>query len=461
MSSRRKQIQTNRAIALIRVSQRDKDALSPEVQRRAVVTLAGEHDWSLRAADILDENLDENGRVRNVSGSWELADRPKLRYAIEEVEARRARVIIAERFDRMFRNELLRRMVVKRVEEAGGQLWSKASGEMTNQSAEGRLAHNVNGDVSEYTLQTAKERSWDAVELAIEHGTYPGPVAPLGYVKGADGVLARDRKATVKTVHEAFERRTAGASYDEVRGFLRERGIERTLSGTRKMLRSRVYLGEIHFGKHTPNLRAHDAIIERDLFDRVQKTFVSAGRKAKSERLLARLRLVRCGTCGGRMSVSGNGEGYMIYRCTGDDCRRPMAISAEIIEREVIAIVKEADATDTGRARREQNAREALVEAEQARVVKDTYKRRYMMLPPGEDDAEMQAFVEQAVVDYERKRERARQLAELSGDVTTDVSVLDDADTPIDTRRNVIRSRVKRITVAQGRGAERITVELL
>src|ERR1700722_3092470 len=110
-----------RSIAILRVSQRKDDALSPEVQRRAVIKLAEEHGWTLRAEDVLDENV-TNGKIRNVSGSWELKDRPKLRYAIEEVEAKRAHVIVAERFDRLFRNEILRRMVLKRIEDAGGQV---------------------------------------------------------------------------------------------------------------------------------------------------------------------------------------------------------------------------------------------------------------------------------------------------------------------------------------------------
>ncbi len=114
-------VMPDRAIGYVRVSQRDKDALSPEVQRRAIKKYAAENGWSLRDEDILDENEDANGKVRNVSGSWELKDRPKLRYAIEEVEARRAKVILAERFDRMFRKETLRRMVVERIQDARGE----------------------------------------------------------------------------------------------------------------------------------------------------------------------------------------------------------------------------------------------------------------------------------------------------------------------------------------------------
>ena len=63
------------------------------------------------------------------------------------------------------------------------------------------------------------------------------------------------------------------------------------------MLRSRMYLGEIHFGE-LHNLNAHEPIIkDRALFERVQRRTVSRGRQAKSERLLARLGVLRCGTC--------------------------------------------------------------------------------------------------------------------------------------------------------------------
>ena len=63
-------------------------------------------------------------------------------------------------------------------------------------------------------------------------------------------------------------------------------------------MRSRMYLGEIHFGE-LHNTHAHEAIIkDRRLFERVQRRTVSRGRHAKSERLLARLGVLRCGTCG-------------------------------------------------------------------------------------------------------------------------------------------------------------------
>src|SRR5256714_839976 len=89
-----------------------------------------------------------------------------------------------------------------------------------------------------------------------------------------------------------------------------ENGIERAISGVAWMLRSRMYLGEIHFGE-LHNTRAHEAIVkDRGLFERVRRRTVSRGRQAKSERLLARLGVLRCGTCGSRMVINSYSGSY-------------------------------------------------------------------------------------------------------------------------------------------------------
>src|SRR5215469_9123118 len=98
---------TDRAIGLVRVSQRDGDASehSPEVQVRGMINHADDGGLRLEPRDIWDENVDEvNGKVRKVSGGWDLSDRPRLAAAIEAVEAGTHQVILAERFDRLFRN---------------------------------------------------------------------------------------------------------------------------------------------------------------------------------------------------------------------------------------------------------------------------------------------------------------------------------------------------------------------
>jgi DNA invertase Pin-like site-specific DNA recombinase len=444
-------MQSARAIAIVRVSQRDKDAISPEVQTRAVGRLSDEHSWSLDVQDILDENVDDNGKVRNVSASWALEDRPKLLYAIEEVEAKRAKVIIAERFDRMFRNELLRRMVVKRIEDAGGQLWSEKGGQMTNQKAESRLAHNIGGDVSEYTLETAKERSWDAVEIAIETGTFNGPVAPLGYVVGPDRRLAPD-KASKRIVVDAFDLRAGGATAKVVRAMLAERGVKRSLAGVRQMLASRVYVGELHAGEHTPNLKAHPAIIDRDVFERVQRMSVPAGRNTKSDRLLARLGVLRCKSCDGRMSASQTGRGYAFYRCASNECKQPMTISAPLVESVVEQAMPDLLASLKGHASEVEQYEAAKVAMETAQARYDAYTADYDPLEPS--DVERRHSL-RAVRDAARAK-----VASLEGSASRDFPIgarWDDLSFTL--KRIGIQRRIERIVIAPGRGEGRITIQ--
>ena len=66
---------------------------------------------------------------------------------------------------------------------------------------------------------------------------------------------------------------------------------------------SRAYLGELHFGELV-NLQAWPAIVPRELWEQVQKTRIPRGPMPRSELLLARLGVLRCGSCGCRMSAT-------------------------------------------------------------------------------------------------------------------------------------------------------------
>jgi len=55
----------------------------------------------------------------------------------------------------------------------------------------------------------------------------------------------------------------------------------------------RMYLGEIHFGELLNTGAPEPIITDRGLFERVRRRAVSRGRKAKSERRLARLGVLR------------------------------------------------------------------------------------------------------------------------------------------------------------------------
>ncbi len=440
-----------RAIGIIRVSQvggREGESFaSPSTQReriRGACTTEG-----LRLLDVLDE-------TNSVSGGAELDHRPGLGPAVEAVEAGRADVIVAAYFDRLFRNLEVQAQVIRRVEAAGGEVLAVDVGQVTNGSAAQWLSGTVTGAMSEYFRRSARERSGEAQAAAVARGVLPYPNVPPGYRRGDDGVLA-PTPAEAKIVVEAFGMRAAGATVNEVRAHLRANGVERSHHGVGAMLASRVYLGEIHFGDLL-NLEAHPAIVDVDTWKRVQRARVSRGRKSKSERLLARLGVLRCGSCDARMVVgTSNNSAYWIYRCppTGD-CQRRVTISAEHVERIVVDTVRAALGDAEGRASAEHHARDAEVALERAQANLDAAIRTF-------DGLEDEQAARERLGELRDVRDRAQDRVEHLGGsrVAVVVNAAEDWDRlSLDARRALIRATVERVLVAPGRG-DRVTVELV
>jgi Recombinase zinc beta ribbon domain len=165
-----------------------------------------------------------------------------------------------------------------------------------------------------------------------------------GYTRGEDGVLVLVPELA-PVVREVFQRRDRGATIVQLQAFLLEHGIEQSVAGVASMLRSRMYLGEIHFGGlHNPH--AHEPIItDRALFERVQRRTVSRGRQAKSQRLLARLGVLRCGTCGSRMVINSYSGNYRCGDTSADRCQRRAAVKAERVEAMVLDALRAYSAT--------------------------------------------------------------------------------------------------------------------
>ena len=221
----------------------------------------------------------------DVSGKLPLARRPGLLKAIEMVEAGEADHIVVAYFDRLVRSLKVQLEVIERVEHAGGEIYAIDHGRLTNGTAATRMSNNMMGAAFQYYAEVTGEKVAAAQERVVARGVLPNSRISPGYVRGEDGVLVVERPKA-RIVVQAFKRRDRGASLVEIQALLAENGIERSISGVASMLRSRMYLGEIHFGE-LHNTRAHEPIIkDRALFERVQRRTVSRGRQAKSERLL-------------------------------------------------------------------------------------------------------------------------------------------------------------------------------
>jgi DNA invertase Pin-like site-specific DNA recombinase len=347
-----------RDVVVVRVSEKgdreDEHFHSPEVQIEAATRWAKDRGERLVASPI--PEID-------VSGKLPLSKRPGLLAAIEMIEAGQVDQLVVAYFDRLVRSLKVQLEVIERVERAGGEMFALDHGKLTNGTAAQRLSTNMLGSVFQYFAEITGEKVAAAQGRAVARGVYPHPKIPVGYVRGENGVLVVE-PAAAKVVVQAFKRRDRGASLVEIQALLAENGIKRALSGVAWMLRSRMYLGEIHFGE-LHNLNAHEAIIkDRALFDRVQRRRVSRGRQAKSERLLARLGVLRCGTCGSRMVINSDSGSYRCGDTSANRCRRRAAVKADRVEAMVLDGVRAYSATADAPPRALQ--REQIREADEA-----------------------------------------------------------------------------------------------
>jgi hypothetical protein len=245
------------------------------------------------------------------------------------------------------------------------------------------------------------------------------------------------------------------------------------------MLASPAYLGELHFGELV-NRSAWEPIVERHVWDAVQATRVPSGRTAKSDLLLARLGVLRCASCGGRMVAGGqtfrytsrkdgsvSSGRYAFYRCgaSDGDCTARCSVSAEKLEELVIEHVKAIYAGGKGRASQARKARGAAARAEKARAKLDTAKRRMLLLPDGEDDAAAIAVIEELTTQLRSDEAEAQRQASLGGVAVADAAtILDDPDPEaLGAKRALIRLALASITVRPGRASieKRVSVEPL
>jgi hypothetical protein len=419
--------------------------------------MADLHGWVLSPDDFLDENVD-NGRVRRKSGGAELIDRPKLAQAVEAIEVGQARILAAENFDRLFRNLDVQRAVVRRVENAGGEVWERA-GRISMRKAADKFNATIKGASSEYVKDTAEERSWDAVELAIEQGKVPWSQTAPGYTRSQESKLHPDLEM-VPIIRAAFEMRRDDGRIADVRAFLARHGINRSYHGTQHLLRDRIYLGQIHFGKHTPNLSAHEPIIDPSLFEDVQARKDPRGRRSKSDRLLARVGVLVCSGCGGRM-IAGtqkqNGRRYPFYRCgrVREDCDHRQAISAKLTEEKVVATMKDWLADLRGKASADVDLTEAESELTQAQEILDRAFKAF-------SGFESEEAARQRLLDLKEARDRARnryeELSRKRERRMFAITVADWDQLTLADQRKLIQAALDRVVVRPGRGDDRIVI---
>jgi DNA invertase Pin-like site-specific DNA recombinase len=447
-----------RAVGLIRVSRvgdRKGDRfVSPKDQRHRIERFADQE--GIELLDIYEE-LD-------VSGGWPIDQRPGLRRILGEIEARHrgANSLIVGYFDRLGRSTDTGQEVMRRLAVAHGHLFVAEEGEQRVDTPDAWFIFTIKMATAElYRRQTAV-RVRAAKVRSIERGVAPFPSLIAGYLKTADGTITVD-PVLAPVVRRAYEMRVEGSTWNEIRAHLRGHGIRRCLRGTVRLLSSRMVLGELHSGE-LKNEKSHEPIVERVLWDRVQKMQKIRGRSSNQQRLLARLGLLRCGMCQTPMIVGGQVQKrragnkiYPDYRCQGRaagvDCPRGMHMLAEPLERIVKDQLFEDLGKRTGALDIEETISALRIELEAAEAERDNV----IALLAGYENLHAararldtaQAKVDEIAARYDAARQAADPIFTLYADRSEDEFEFHEL-------RALLRASFVSIAIVPGRGRERV-----
>jgi hypothetical protein len=403
----------------------------------------------------------------DVSGRRPLEKRKGLKRAVDDVEAGRAQVILTAYFDRFVRSYATRAEVLQRVEKLGGQVFCLDTGRTSDATAADWLSGSMMALMAEYQARQGGEKLTVTKQRNIDLGKPPFPHVTLAFERIPDGPdKGRLRPSEwAPLIAEAVRMRAgvdrvAPAPWIEIQRYLDERGLRLTQNRIRLTLDSRLLIGEIHFGENfTPNLHAHEPIVEPALWRRAQEAKAPKGRLGHSERLLARLGVLVCGTCGSRLVVCSSRTSYGVYRyyrCMKDWCERPAAVMCDTAEQ----IVRDETIRLCAGIKERASARQELEQARLARVeAEERYAGAIRTLAGRGGEAatrevldELEAERDVVVAEHER----------LVALTTPDLTISTGADWELltfDERRRLIRAVIVQAVVAPGKGPGRVTVE--
>jgi DNA invertase Pin-like site-specific DNA recombinase len=306
-------------------------------------------------ADAYGHKIVEEGIDLDRSGGD--MSRPIFDGFLERIGRGDADGLIVAKLDRFARSNLGALQAIESIEGAGGILISVQE-QIDPRSASGRFMRSIFLATAQMERERIGEQWHVARSSAVGRGIHVSHHVPPGYVRAPKSSDAKtDRRLSphrkhARTIRTAFTMAAAGTSDAEIAAYLNQRALPVTSvkegdketfwqsSRVKRLLASRVYLGEASSGNGIVNPDAHEALVDETTFTlaqshRAPSRSVSNGAGA----LLAGL--CRCASCSFAMkSQQARGTAPGIYRCSTTSvhgrCAAPSSISKDRFERYVL-----------------------------------------------------------------------------------------------------------------------------
>lgn len=294
-----------RVALYIRVSTEEQalHGYSLEAQKQALTEYAQKNDLH-----IVDYYIDEGKTARK-----RYTKRKNFMRMMEDVQAGKIDIIVFVKLDRWFRN-VRDYYKIQDILEQHNVNWKTIFEHYDTSTANGRLHINIMLSVAQDEADRTSERIKFVFADKLQRGEVVSGHMAFGYrIEGKKLVVDPEQAEIVKDIFDYYlyrQSKYATVSYieDKYGQMIRYNTISR-------MLKKRIYTGEYH---GIPNFC--DAIIDREVFEKVQEVLKSNVRVNKTRIVYVYSGLLRCPICGSSLASAKTktspGTYNIHYRCS-------------------------------------------------------------------------------------------------------------------------------------------------
>jgi site-specific DNA recombinase len=297
-------------------------------------------------------------------------ERPALKRLIQDLKDKKLDTILVHKVDRLSRNNKDVLNLIDDILTPNNQRVLVSSGDIDSSTTNGYMFISLLGTFARYERETIIDRVKIGMQKRAEEGKYNGGKM-LGYDSVEGQLIINPVEA--KIVKQIFEFRSKYWGYKKIANFLNDRG-EKTknnnnfsIESIKTILNNQRYVGINFWGKHKDwtllrrkgksepikNKATYEAIIDKQLWDKVQKINYEQKRSYSSNRnfngnfFLSGV--LKCPMCGASMVMhktkNYKGDGYHLYymcqqyHTKGRNVCKTNLVKKEWIEEKVLIII--------------------------------------------------------------------------------------------------------------------------
>jgi len=358
---------------------------------------------------LVKDHYDDGG----ISGGT--LNRPDLQRLLSDIEAGLIDVVVVYKIDRLSRSLMDFSQLVE-VFERNNVTFVSITQSFNTTTSMGRLTLNILLSFAQFEREVTGERIRDKIAASRKKGMWMGGSVPLGYdVKDRKLIINEPEAGTVRHIFTRFvDLGSATVLTRELRagGVRNKQGRPIDKGFLYRLLNNRVYVGDaIHKGTAYPG--EHDAIIDRDLWDRVHAIMEASPRnRAANTRAQtpALLKGLLFSVSGAAMTPTHTKKGSKLYRYyvsmdvlrnrIGEMDPGPHRLPAGMIEEAVVGEIRALLRTPDIAAQTLQALRREEVEIEEAEVLAAItgFDNLWATLFPAEQARILQLLVKRASV---------------------------------------------------------------